>query len=187
MKLLKIRTKIKQQAKTIIFSSLILSILLIIAGILLLIFKEHIINYIEYFLLVFFIQAILLNLFLFWKYKRKIFIALVPINIIILIIFLILYYCTSLNILNIVAYFMAISSILNAVEGVVELIDNKKDKIRSIVIIIKILIELFFAISLFLNKGDSVYTHLIIFGILFIIEGILSTLSIIISNQNKID
>ena len=49
MKILEIRTKVKKQAKTIIYSSIILSILVIIAGIFLLTFKEHIINYIEYF------------------------------------------------------------------------------------------------------------------------------------------
>lgn len=189
MKILEIRTKVKKQAKTIIYSSLILSILVIIAGIFLLTFKDHIINYIEYFLLVFFIQTILLNLFLFWKYKRKIYIALVIFNTILLVTFLMLYLFGNTNFLNIIAYIMAISSIFNVIEAIAELFEEKDDKsiTNKIILSLKIIIEIFFAVSLLLNKGDSVYNHLIIFGIVFIIKGIFSTLSIFISKREKQD
>lgn len=187
MKILEIHTKVKKQVKTIIYSSIILSIFVIIAGIFLLTFKEHIINYIEYFLLVFFIQTILLNLFLFWKYKRKIYIALVIFNIVLLVIFLILYFFVNTNFLNIIAYIMAISSIFNVIEAILELFEEKDDKSRKNKIIsgLKIIIEIFFAVSLLLNKGDSVYNHLIIFGIVFIVKGVFSTLSIFISRREK--
>ena len=129
----------------------------------------------------------MLNLFLFWKYKRNIYIALIIFNIVLLVIFLILYFFVNTNFLNIIAYIIAISSIFNVVEAILELFEEKNDKSRKnkIILSLKIIIEIFFAVSLLLNKGDSVYNHLIIFGIVFIVKGVFSTLSIFISKREK--
>ena len=188
MKLLKIRSSLKNLIKAIIFSSYILSILLITLGILLISFRNHIINNIRYMSIIFFINLFLLSLILFMiyiKYKKKLFLMIFIFNISLILLFIIFIIIYPNNILDLIAIFMGISALLNFLEILSEFIlesknINLKEKIINTVIA---LIEIYFAITLFINLSSSVESHLLIFGIVYIIKGIISIIKLIFTNK----
>ena len=88
MRLLKARESLKNTIKAFIFSSYILSILLIILGIILITLRSHIINNITYIAIALFINLALFSLILFmgyFKYKNKIFLIIFIFNLLLII------------------------------------------------------------------------------------------------------
>lgn len=188
MRLLKARESLKNTIKAFIFSSYILSILLIILGIILITLRSHIINNITYIAIALFINLALFSLILFmgyFKYKNKIFLIIFIFNLLLIILSTIFIIIHPNNVLDLVAIFMGISAILNFLEIISLLFFERKiiKKSEKIINFITALIEIYFAISLFTNLGASVETHLIIFGIVYIIKGILSILKLIYTNK----
>lgn len=188
MRLLKARESLKNTIKAFIFSSYILSILLIILGIILITLRSHIINNITYIAIALFINLALFSLILFmgyFKYKNKIFLIIFIFNLLLIILSTIFIIIHPNNVLDLVAIFMGISAILNFLEIISLLFFERKiiKKSEKIINFITALIEIYFAISLFTNLGASVETHLIIFGIVYIIKGILSNLKLIYTNK----
>ncbi len=188
MRLLKAREFLKNTIKAFIFSSYILSILLIILGIILITLRSHIINNITYIAIALFINLALFSLILFmgyFKYKNKIFLIIFIFNLLLIILSTIFIIIHPNNVLDLVAIFMGISAILNFLEIISLLFFERKiiKKSEKIINFITALIEIYFAISLFTNLGASVETHLIIFGIVYIIKGILSILKLIYTNK----
>lgn len=188
MRLLKARESLKNTIKAFIFSSYILSILLIILGIILITLRSHIINNITYIAIALFINLALFSLILFmgyFKYKNKIFLIIFIFNLLLIILSTIFIIIHPNNVLDLVAIFMGISVILNFLEIISLLFFERKiiKKSEKIINFITALIEIYFAISLFTNLGASVETHLIIFGIVYIIKGILSILKLIYTNK----
>ncbi len=188
MRLLKARESLKNTIKAFIFSSYILSILLIILGIILITLRSHIINNITYIAIALFINFALFSLILFmgyFKYKNKIFLIIFIFNLLLIILSTIFIIIHPNNVLDLVAIFMGISAILNFLEIISLLFFERKiiKKSEKIINFITALIEIYFAISLFTNLGASVETHLIIFGIVYIIKGILSILKLIYTNK----
>lgn len=80
---------------------------------------------------------------------------------------------------------MGIGAILNFLEIISELILEYKNikAIEKIINIITSIVEIYFAISLFTNLGSSVESHLLIFGIVYIIKGIISLIKLIYTNK----
>lgn len=188
MRLLKARESLKNTIKAFIFSSYFLSILLIILGIILITLRSHIINNITYIAIALFINLALFSLILFmgyFKYKNKIFLIIFIFNLLLIILSTIFIIIHPNNVLDLVAIFMGISAILNFLEIISLLFFERKiiKKSEKIINFITALIEIYFAISLFTNLGASVETHLIIFGIVYIIKGILSILKLIYTNK----
>lgn len=188
MRLLKARESLKNTIKAFIFSSYILSILLIILGIILITLRSHIINNITYIAIALFINLALFSLILFmgyFKYKNKIFLIIFIFNLLLIILSTIFIIIHPNNVLDLVAIFMGISAKLNFLEIISLLFFERKiiKKSEKIINFITALIEIYFAISLFTNLGASVETHLIIFGIVYIIKGILSILKLIYTNK----
>lgn len=188
MRLLKARESLKNTIKAFIFSSYILSILLIILGIILITLRSHIINNITYIAIALFINLALFSLILFmgyFKYKNKIFLIIFIFNLLLIILSTIFIIIHPNNVLDLVAIFMGISAILNFLEIISLLFFERKiiKKSEKIINFITALIEIYFTISLFTNLGASVETHLIIFGIVYIIKGILSILKLIYTNK----
>lgn len=188
MRLLKAREFLKNTIKAFIFSSYILSILLIILGIILITLRSHIINNITYIAIALFINLALFSLILFmgyFKYKNKIFLIIFIFNLLLIILSTIFIIIHPNKVLDLVAIFMGISAILNFLEIISLLFFERKiiKKSEKIINFITALIEIYFAISLFTNLGASVETHLIIFGIVYIIKGILSILKLIYTNK----
>ena len=188
MRLLKARESLKNTIKAFIFSSYILSILLIILGIILITLRSHIINNITYIAIALFINFALFSLILFmgyFKYKNKIFLIIFIFNLLLIILSTIFIIIHPNNVLDLVAIFMGISAILNFLEIISLLFFERKiiKKSEKIINFITALIEIYFAISLFTNLGASVETHLIIFGIVYIIKGILSILKLIYTDK----
>ena len=188
MRLLKARESLKNTIKAFIFSSYILSILLIILGIILITLRSNIINNITYIAIALFINLALFSLILFmgyFKYKNKIFLIIFIFNLLLIILSTIFIIIHPNNVLDLVAIFMGISAILNFLEIISLLFFERKiiKKSEKIINFITALIEIYFAISLFTNLGASVETHLIIFGVVYIIKGILSILKLIYTNK----
>ena len=121
----------------------------------------------------------------YFKYKNKIFLIIFIFNLLLIILSTIFIIIHPNNVLDLVAIFMGISAILNFLEIISLLFFERKiiKKSEKIINFITALIEIYFAISLFTNLGASVETHLIIFGIVYIIKGILSILKLIYTNK----
>lgn len=174
----------KKKFKSIVYSNIILSFLMLIIGLIFLIFPSFILKILPYALITGLVFKIIIQILCLYKSTDKIIKITFFSEIILTLSIIVLLFVFNNKQMDIIALLMGIYSLIETGEIIIEVFRKKTNIITYIINICLIVIHIIFAVSLFINLENSIKIHLTIYGLLFLVKGIFFVIKNIIKHDD---